>query len=146
MSAEQAGFSPDRIIFVGPSKTEQEISEAISKKIDCLVVETARSLQSRTGLPGSWQAGSRGLRIDPAFDAAGSKLEMGGSARQFGIDEEVVESAFRAAASLQNTDIIGCQVYLGTRILDHEVAWKNTKYVLELGRSLQDKMGCRCGS
>ena len=142
--AQKAGFSPGRIIFVGPSKSEIEIREAVSKQIDCLVAESEHELRIADRIAGELGLRARvALRINPAFDAAGSKLKMGGSARQFGVDEESAELALRAAKSLQNIDIIGCQVYLGTRILDHEVAWKNTRYVLELGRGLQEKTGIR---
>jgi diaminopimelate decarboxylase len=140
--AQQAGFSPDRIIFVGPSKTEAEITEAISKQISCLVVESEHELYLADRIASQMGRTIQvALRINPAFDAAGSKLKMGGSARQFGIDEEAVEDVIRRARSLSSARIIGIQVYLGTRILDHEVAWKNTKYVLELGRRLQEEAG-----
>jgi diaminopimelate decarboxylase len=140
--AQQAGFSADRIIFVGPSKTEAELREAISKKISCLVVESEEELYLSDRIAGEMgRTIDVALRINPAFDAAGSKLKMGGSARQFGIDEENIEVVIHKVRSLAHARVIGIQVYLGTRILDHEVAWKNTKYVLELGQRLQEQTG-----
>nr|AQQ74980.1 hypothetical protein [uncultured bacterium] len=140
--AQRAGFSPNRIIFVGPSKTEAELREAISKRISCLVVESEEELYLSDAIASELGLTiDVALRINPAFDAAGSKLKMGGSARQFGIDEEIIEGVIRKAASLTHARVIGIQVYLGTRILDHEVAWKNTRYVLELGRRLQEETG-----
>jgi diaminopimelate decarboxylase len=140
--AQQAGFTPDRIIFVGPSKTEAEIREAIARQIRCLIVESEHELLLADQIAGEMNCTiDVALRINPAFDAAGSKLKMGGSARQFGIDEEVIVDVFRKASLLQNARVIGIQVYLGTRILDYGVAWKNTRYVLELGRRLQEETG-----
>ena len=140
--ARQAGFTPDRIIFVGPSKTEEEIREAISLQIRCLIVESEHELLLADQIAGEMNSTIKvALRVNPAFDAAGSKLKMGGSARQFGIDEEIIADVLRRSAVLQHAQVIGIQVYLGTRILDFEVAWKNTKYVLELGRRLQQETG-----
>lgn len=142
--ARRAGFSPERIIFVGPSKSESEIREAISQHISCLVVESERELWLADRLAGEMnRAVSVAVRVNPAFDAAGSKLKMGGSARQFGIDEEAVEEVLHKAASPRHARIIGIHVYLGTRILDYEVALKNTRYVLELGRRLEEQTGIR---
>jgi diaminopimelate decarboxylase len=140
--AQQAGFTPDRIIFVGPSKTEAEIREAISLQIRCLIVESEHELLLADQIAGEMNRTIRvALRINPSFDAAGSKLKMGGSARQFGIDEEGIVDVLRKSVLLEHAKVIGIQVYLGTRILDSQVAWKNTKYVLELGRRLQEETG-----
>ena len=140
--AQRAGFSADRIIFVGPSKTEAELRAAISTKISCLVIESEDELHRSDRIAAELgQKIQVALRINPAFDSTGSRLKMGGSARQFGIDEEVIAEVINRARSLKNVSISGIHVYLGTRILDHEVAWRNTSYVLELGRRLQTELG-----
>ena len=140
--AEQAGFTPDRMLFVGPSKSERELREAISKKIFLLVVESEQELLQADKIAGELGVTANiALRINPAFDAAGSKLKMGGGARQFGVDEEGVESILRQAANLRHARVTGIHVYLGTRILDYDVAWKNTRYVLELAQRLRETSG-----
>jgi diaminopimelate decarboxylase len=140
--AQSAGVSPERMIFVGPSKSEQELAETIRRGLFCLVVESEQELRLIDQIAETLQRKPRiALRINPAFDASGSKLKMGGSARQFGVDEEGVEDILRLAASLANAQLIGIHVYLGTRILDHEVAWKNTQYVLEMARRLEESVG-----
>jgi diaminopimelate decarboxylase len=140
--AHNAGVPPERMIFVGPSKSEQELAETIRRQISCLVVESEGELRLVDQIAGALHRKPRiALRVNPAFDAGGSKLKMGGSARQFGVDEEGVEDVLRLAASLTNAKLIGIHVYLGTRILDHEVAWKNTHYVLEMARRLEEAIG-----
>jgi diaminopimelate decarboxylase len=137
-----AGFTPDRIIFVGPSKSEEELKEAVRKEIYCIVAESEQEviLIDQISLE-MGRSPNVALRINPAFDAAGSKLKMGGSARQFGIDEEGIEEVIKRVKTLTNINIIGIHIYLGTRILDHEVAWKNTQYILELAKRLQEATG-----
>jgi len=140
--AEQAGFTPDRMLFVGPSKSERELREAIGKKIFLLVVESEQELLQADKIAGELGVTANvALRINPAFDAAGSKLKMGGGARQFGVDEEGVEPILRNAATLRHARVTGIHVYLGTRILDYDVAWKNTRYVLELAQRLRETAG-----
>jgi diaminopimelate decarboxylase len=140
--AEQAGFTPDRMLFVGPSKSERELREAIGKKIFLLVVESEQELLQADKIAGELGVTANvALRINPAFDAAGSKLMMGGGARQFGVDEEGVEPILRNAATLRHARVTGIHVYLGTRILDYDVAWKNTRYVLELAQRLREAAG-----
>jgi diaminopimelate decarboxylase len=140
--ARSAGVPHQRILFVGPSKSEIELREAIAQGIFCIAVESVQELRLADQIADDMDRSCNVvLRINPAFDAAGSKLKMGGSARQFGIDEEGIEEVFRETASFKRAKVSGIHVYVGTRILDHEVAWKNTKYVLELGRRLQEKTG-----
>lgn len=140
--AERAGFSPDRILFVGPSKSEQELREAIDREIFLLVIESEQELWLADRIAGELgKTINVAVRINPAFDAGGSKLKMGGGARQFGIDEEGIEPILKKAASLQHARVMGIHVYLGTRILDYEVAWKNTRYVLELAQRLRETTG-----
>jgi diaminopimelate decarboxylase len=140
--ARSAGIAPQRILFVGPSKSEIELREALDQGVFCIVVESTQELELVDQLADEMDRPCNVLlRINPAFDAAGSKLKMGGSARQFGMDEEGIEEMFRKAASLKCAQVSGIHVYVGTRILDHEVAWKNCQYALELGRRLQEKTG-----
>ena len=140
--AQQANFSPERILFVGPSKSAEEIAEAIRAGIFCLAVESQQELELANELARKQlRIVNVAIRINPAFDATGSKLKMGGTSRQFGIDEEVVEPVLELAGRLSNVKLLGIHVYLGTRILNHEFAWKNVRYVIELGQRLAEATG-----
>lgn len=140
--AQKAGFTPDRILFVGPSKSEAELREAIAKQIFLLVIESEQELLLADRIAGELDKTIEvAVRINPAFDAAGSKLKMGGGARQFGIDEEGIEKVLRRTSRLDHARVTGIHVYLGTRILDYEVAWKNTRYVFELAQRIRESAG-----
>lgn len=138
---QRAGFSPDRMIFVGPSKSREELRAAISAGI-FVVVESEQELMLIDRLAAdAGRTVDVALRINPAFDSAGSKLKMGGTAGQFGIDEELIEPVIQRAKQLTAARLQGIHAYLGTRILNHEVAARNTQQVLELARRLQDATG-----
>jgi diaminopimelate decarboxylase len=142
--AEQAGISPQRIIFVGPSKSDRELTVAVRKQIRCIVAESEQELEIIEQIGSELGLGiDVALRVNPAFDSAGSKLKMGGAPRQFGVDEEQSERILRKARAFRYASVAGIHVYLGTRILDYSVVLKNTREVLLLARRLQDALGAQ---
>src|SRR5271157_350316 len=137
--ASHAGFKPESMYFVGPSKSREELSEAVRSRIGCLVVESEDELKLAESIARSEQVLLRAaLRINPAFETAGSRLKMGGTARQFGIDEEEIEGVIERARSGEWVSIVGLHAYVGTRILDWHVAVHNTREILAMARRLQD--------
>ena len=142
--AEQAGISPQRIIFVGPSKSDHELRVAVRKHIRCIVAESEQELEMIEQIGAELGLSiDVALRVNPAFDSAGSKLKMGGAPRQFGVDEEQSERILRKAREFRYASLAGIHVYLGTRILDYSVVLKNTREVLVLAQRLQDALGAR---
>jgi diaminopimelate decarboxylase len=137
-----SGVSPDRIFFVGPSKSEQEIEEAVRSRIGCLIVESERELGHANRIAERLRLSVQvALRINPAFDAVGAKLKMGGTARQFGIDEERIEQVVHASESLAAISLIGLHAYVGTRILDWNTAVTNTREILGLALRVHQLTG-----
>src|SRR5215472_12662893 len=71
--ARRSGFEPDRTFFVGPSKSEAELSEAARLRIGCLVVESEQELALVCGI--ARRLGTKvnvALRVNPAFEVSGS--------------------------------------------------------------------------
>jgi diaminopimelate decarboxylase len=140
--ALRSGFSPSNVFFVGPSKSEEEIEEALQHQIGCLVVESVRELTHASRIAERNGLIARvALRVNPAFDSVGSKLKMGGTARQFGIDEEQIEEVLRISSGLPAVSIIGLHAYVGTRILDWKVAVHNTQEILDLAERVHTRTG-----
>jgi len=137
-----AGFSPAQIFFVGPGKSLQEIESAVQANIGCLVVESRDELQQTDRIAS--RLGKRAnvaLRLNPALEASGGRLKMGGAPTQFGIDEEQAGEVIVWSRSLRNVRIIGLHVYMGTRILDWAVAARNTEEILKLTARFQESYG-----
>lgn len=137
--ALRAGFNPSQLFFVGPSKSHEEIEAAIRNDIGCLVVESKEELFVSDRIAG--QLGkfiNVALRVNPAFDAVGSRLRMGGASTQFGIDEEQIGDVISSSKSLFNIRVTGLHAYVGTRILDWSVALRNTQEILNLALRIQD--------
>jgi diaminopimelate decarboxylase len=138
--ALHAGFAPSQVLFVGPSKSHEEIEGAIRAGIGCLVIESkaelflADRIAARLG-----EIVNVALRVNPAFEAGGSRLKMGGASTQFGIDEEQLGDVIVSTRKLTNVRVIGLHAYVGTRILDWSVALRNTTAILELALRMQEQ-------
>jgi diaminopimelate decarboxylase len=141
-AALYAGVKPGQILFVGPSKSALELSEAVSAGIFCIVAESERELIAVNEIAAGKETKiGVAIRINPSFETAGSRLLMGGKASQFGIDEEAAGEIFELCESLENIYIKGIHVYVGTQTLNHQTIARNVSSVLRLARELQSRFG-----
>lgn len=142
--ASCAGITPNRIIFVGPAKSDEELREALLSRIACLVVESESELEKVSDLAQELQITVRtALRVNPEIDGPGPKLRMGGAPRQFGIDESEILAVLERAMLLPNLKICGLHAYVGTRILDAHAVAENTRAIVKLACRLQREAGVR---
>jgi diaminopimelate decarboxylase len=142
LTAQRAGIPPERTVFLGPGKSAAEIEACCSAGIGALIVESLPELaladeaarRAGTGLIVL-------LRVNPAFRSARGGLAMGGKARQFGIDQKLVEESIGLADHHSAIRIAGVQVYLGTRILHEEAIIENTERILSMAERLAERCG-----
>ena len=89
--ALKAGVLPENLIFVGPGKTIKELNFAISNNVGFVVIESLREAEQIEQI-----AEKQGkivntlIRVNPSNCALNAAIKMGGSAKQFGIDEEML--------------------------------------------------------
>jgi diaminopimelate decarboxylase len=139
-TALRAGADPDRVIFLGPGKSAEELRACCATGIHAIVCESLEELTAIDAMRPP--EGTRViLRVNPAFSAKGSRLAMGGKPRQFGIDEEQLHGAARALAGLRHVQVSGVHAYLGTRILDADDVVRNTQGILAMAAGLSDALG-----
>ncbi|AUS84879.1 diaminopimelate decarboxylase [Lysinibacillus sp. YS11] len=128
-----ANTNPNDIIFLGPGKSEEEIKNCIDHSIYAIVCESFQELELINEIASLRKKRVRvAIRVNPTFTVKGSRLSMGGKPRQFGIDEEEIFQNISILNSYKNVEIIGIQVYMGTRILDGDVICQNTQNILKL--------------
>lgn len=131
--AIKAGVSPADIIFLGPYKKEKELRRALELGVFAIVVESEEELARVSNLAG--QLGTTApvaIRINPNFSAAGSPWKMGGRPTHFGIEEDTALRNFGQYAALPNLNVRGLHVYNGTKILEANSVYENSKYILRL--------------
>ncbi|MCF1470143.1 diaminopimelate decarboxylase [Agrobacterium vitis] len=137
-----AGVAPERIIFVGPAKSQQEIEFAISLGFKAIVAESLPELKLIDTVAARKGVCQRvALRINPSFHTPGARLSMSGKATQFGIDETEIEAAIALIAEADSLRLSGLHVYMGTRILDYQVIVENSRDILALARRVTEISG-----
>ncbi|MEI5527099.1 type III PLP-dependent enzyme [Streptomyces brasiliscabiei] len=139
-TALRAGVPPEQVIFLGPGKSREELAACLDTGIHAVVCESLPEVALVDEL-----ARDRGvrapvaLRVNPRFSVRRAALAMGGKPRQFGIDEEeLFDLAARTdlAKRFPGVDLMGVQVYMGTRILHEDVIVENTARILDLAERL----------
>lgn len=132
-TAIRAGFTPQNIIFLGPAKTEAELVACIQLGIAAIVCESKTEFNRITLLAQKLQKQVNvALRINPNFISKTASLKMGGQASQFGMDEELVLAEQVFFFNQPQIKIIGIHVYNGTRILDLQTVFDNTRNIFQL--------------
>ncbi|MBO8162742.1 MAG: alanine racemase [Brevibacillus sp.] len=130
--AQMAGCSPKHMLYLGPGKSRQEIRQIIDCGIRYVVAESMQELEvinqvaEETG-----KSVQVGVRINPAVAVKGARLQMGGAARQFGIDEQQFDEMAALIRRLPRIRLTGIHTYHGTRILSAQVIAENIAYILQ---------------
>lgn len=137
-----AGVSPQNIIFLGPSKRDEEIRRTLELDIFALVIESEEELRRVSRIAGEMKTTAHiAIRVNPSFAVEGAPLKMGGRPTQFGITEARVFEMFEEFLSLPNLHIRGMHVYNGTRILSARAVYENTRNILNLFEQLSRRFG-----
>jgi len=116
--AIQAGVDPSFIGFAGPGKSVNEIEAACHAGIGSLnaesldEIEKADMIAARLGKPLNVS-----LRVNPAYELAGSGMRMGGGAKQFGIDQENIPDILSGFRQWKNLSFKGFHIFAGSQNL-----------------------------
>ncbi len=132
--ALKAGFTPDKIVFAGVGKREDEIEYALKQNIFSFNVESTAELQaiSRVALRLGKKA-RIGLRINPDIDAQSHPyITTGLQSSKFGIEASKAFEVFQYAASLSSLELIGIHTHIGSQITKVEPFIATATYVVEL--------------
>lgn len=109
----------EQISFAGPGKRPAELLQAIAAGVTINVespgeLETIVRQSEISGL-----TAKVAIRINPAFELKSSGMKMGGGAKQFGIDEELVPDILNRLKNM-NLEFQGFHIYSGSQNLKAE--------------------------
>lgn len=133
--AHNAGCPSEKIVFAGPGKTEKELELVLDHGIGEIHVESLREAE-RIALI-AHRRGTRprvALRVNPGGEAEGGAMRMGGRPAPFGVDEENLAESLRQLQSMDELEIAGIHVFIGTQILDFEVLLSQYRKGLDIAR------------
>ncbi len=139
--ALDSGVASGNIVFTGPGKTEGELLKSIEAQIYMIHAESLREIRIINQLAEKKNRNVPiALRINPNGITSTGKVQMSGTASQFGIEEtELVDSLFEEINSLKNINLSGVHIYMGTSILNAEEICRNTEYSIRLATELSSK-------
>jgi diaminopimelate decarboxylase len=118
--ALQAGATPERIVFSGVGKTEDELRLAVEAGVGQINVESESELYRLSRIAAA--AGRRvriALRVNPDVDAGThAKITTGRKENKFGIDWTLAPALYRKAKTLPGLEPRAVAVHIGSQITD----------------------------
>lgn len=120
--ALSAGIPPEKIMFSGVGKTDDEMDAALEAGILCFNVESVpelHALSARAAAMGKTAPVS--FRINPDVDAkTHAKISTGKKEDKFGVPWEQAEDIYALAASLPGIAVTGIDMHIGSQITELE--------------------------
>lgn len=130
-----AGCPPERILFAGPGKTEEELKLALSHRVGEIHIESVLEAKRISEIAGRLGCRARAaVRVNPGGQAQGGAMRMGGKPVPFGVDEESLDSLLDQLLDMPGIDFTGLHLFAGTQILDHTVLERQYRVALAIAR------------
>ncbi len=132
LKALKSGIKPNKIVFSGVGKTEEEISLAIRKNILLINVESENEALLINKIAGKLRRRpSIGIRLNPDINAlTHKKISTGKAEDKFGLSKSNLISFCQNSKKLRNLKLNAISVHIGSQILS-ENPFKKTLKVLE---------------
>ncbi len=136
--ALRAGISPEKVVFAGVGKRDDEMAFALEKGILAFNVESEQELDALNAV--AQKLGKQApvnIRVNPDIDPQSHPYISTGMAKnKFGIAIEKAPAVFKKAANLPGIRLLGVHSHIGSQILSVapfvEMARSLRKLVLEL--------------
>lgn len=138
--ALDAEASPDRISFAGPGKRDDELQQAIHAGVTINLEspgECARALKIGKA------AGRKprlAIRVNPDFDLKGSGMKMGGGAKPFGMDIDLVAPTVKQLLDA-GAEWRGFHIFAGSQALSADAIIETQSRTLDLAARLATTIG-----
>ncbi len=131
--ALEAGFDPNRIIFEGVGKSEQDLLYAIHKNIRLINTESLEEIKLLDNLANEKnKIVDIGVRLNPDIDGETlSKISTGKKTDKFGIEFENLDKIIKLVKSCKSLNLIGISCHIGSQISKIK-AYKNTFYQMKM--------------
>lgn len=120
--ALKAGANPEKIVFSGVGKKQEEMEYALKAGILMFNVESSMELQAIHEVAGRMNKKAPiSIRVNPDIDAKTHPyITTGLKQNKFGIDILRAPMAYRLASELPNLKIVGIDCHLGSQLVEVE--------------------------
>ncbi|MCX7793570.1 MAG: diaminopimelate decarboxylase [Thermodesulfovibrionales bacterium] len=139
--ALRAGIKPERIVYAGVGKTEEEIRYALNSGILMFNVESSEELKEINRIAGLMKKKAPvALRVNPDIDAKTHPyISTGLKKHKFGIPMEEALENYLLARELKNIDIKGIHKHIGSQITEVRPFIDALKSILSLAGELESR-------
>jgi diaminopimelate decarboxylase len=140
--AMQAGCEPQDILFAGPGKSPAELELVLSSGIGEIHLESLVEANRVSEI--SRRLGVRAnvaIRVNPAAEAEGGAMRMGGRPAPFGVDEEILDETVDTILADSALCFRGIHVFAGTQILEADTLVNQYRHGLAIARRAAHKAG-----
>ncbi len=117
-----AGIAPQKIMFSGVGKKDDELDAALNAGILCFNIESVPELHALSARAVALAKTAKvSFRINPDVDAkTHAKISTGKKEDKFGIAWDKAESIYALAASLPGIEVSGIDMHIGSQIVELE--------------------------
>jgi len=143
VAAMASGFSPERILFAGPGKTDEELEHAIGEGVSQINAESVGEIKRIDAVAGRLGVVQLvGIRVNLEDNGSGhGKIRTGGGAQKFGIDESGVVDAIGLIGRLNHVSFAGLHTMLGSQVLDASEMLRSCELGIEMGIRVSSASG-----
>ncbi len=115
-----AGGDPQKTVFSGVGKTEEEIGYALDKDILCFNIESEDELNTINDIAAKRNTKANiSIRVNPDINVdTHPYITTGMKDNKFGIEESEIVSTYVKASKLPAVNIIGIDFHIGSQILE----------------------------
>ncbi|WP_333877939.1 diaminopimelate decarboxylase [Methylobacter sp.] len=134
-----AGGDPEKIVFSGVGKREDEILAALKIGIRCFNIEVSGELDRINRLAGQLGViAPVSFRVNPDVDAKTHPyISTGLKENKFGIDIQQALIEYRRAAAMPNIDVIGIDCHIGSQLTETRPFLDALDKILDLVATLE---------
>ncbi|MEH6791165.1 pyridoxal-dependent decarboxylase, exosortase A system-associated [Parasphingorhabdus sp.] len=135
-----AGAEPGKISFAGPGKRDDELEQAIRAGVT-INIESPSECERALRIGASMGKRPRlAIRVNPDFDLKGSGMKMGGGAKPFGMDVDLVAPTARHILDA-GADWRGFHIFAGSQALSADAIIETQAQTLALAARLATAIG-----
>jgi diaminopimelate decarboxylase len=139
--ALSAACAPEKILFAGPGKTDEDLEFVLSSGIGEIHVESLLEAQRISAISRRLACRAHvAVRVNPSAEAQGGAMRMGGKSAPFGIDEENLDDVIARVVSDPWLEFRGIHLFTGTQILDYETLIRQYRKGIEIALSVARRL------
>jgi diaminopimelate decarboxylase len=138
--ALKSGFDPEKIVFAGVGKRDDEIEYALNKNILMFNVESVPELQAISRIALRLNKTARiAIRINPHIDVQSHPhITTGLHSTKFGIEDTKALEVYKLAMNLPSIEVRGIHTHIGSQITSIEPFVETAKSLAMLVQQLRE--------